>query len=273
MREFNEREKEIIRLIVAYDFEDFNTFTKFLQKKYFTKESGKALLISTQCNLFLFSPSMYPDRSSVKQVRYFIELCFLISYLFDNRYLSKINAAGKALLFMSSRADDTFRSENNRIIINQENEYFTGNTLYSEKGDIIYSSVNINILPFDICELLNVGVFVSQDLKDLVKNNFETPEQIRFEKQLKEAKRQTCGAYIATGVSFLGLLIAMALPFLTKTSLKEIEDIKLEIRNVKTELPAVIETRITNDTIKVQVVKPMPIKRNSNDTTKQNTTL
>lgn len=270
MRQFNEREKEIIRLIAAYDFEDFNTFTKFLQEKYFTKENGRALLIipSLGINLFLFSPTLYPERGSVKQIRNFIELCFLIIYLLDNRYVSKIKAPDNSMLFISSRADETIRQDGNCIIINRDNEYFKDNTLYSANKDVIYSSVNIDILPFDICELLNVGVFVSQDLKDLVKNNFETPEQIRFEKQLKEAKRQTCGAYIAAGVSFLGLLVAMALPFLTKTKLAEIDEIKQVIQSTKTELPAVIETKITNDTIKVDVVKPTPIKRNNYDSTK-----
>lgn len=96
-------------------------------------------------------------------------------------------------------------------------------------------------------------VYVSPILTEVVKNDFKTNEQIRFRKQLKEAINQTKGAYIAAFVSFLGLLVALVLPFCTKMELAEKDEIIKAINATKIAIPADIDTKITNDTIKVDV--------------------
>lgn len=138
-------------------------------------------------------------------------------------------------------------------------------------------AVFFNDLGEDLWTILDSYFVVSNALIDLAKHDFKSIEQRRFEEQLndvnKKHKETMCKTRWALGLSFAGLVMALILPYCPEIKLAEIDEIKKEIQSIKTKIPAVIETRITNDTIKVQVVKPMPIKRNSNDTTKQNTTL
>lgn len=111
----------------------------------------------------------------------------------------------------------------------------------------------------------NTFMYPSTLLIELANSKFKTPEQIRFETQLDDTQRKHKQAMLwtrfAAVVSFLGLLIALILPFYTKTTLAEKDEIINSIQSVKTEIPAVIETKITNDTIKVDVVKSTSIKK------------
>lgn len=111
----------------------------------------------------------------------------------------------------------------------------------------------------------NTFMYPSTLLIELANSKFKTPEQIRFETQLDDTQRKhkeiMCKTRWALGISFAGLVTALILPFCTKTTLAEKDEIINSIQSVKTEFPTVIKTKITNDTIKVDVVKPTPIKK------------
>lgn len=111
----------------------------------------------------------------------------------------------------------------------------------------------------------NTFIYPSTLLIELANSKFKTPEQVRFATQLGDTQKKHNQAIwwtrITAGVSFVGLLIALLLPFCTKTKLAEIDEIKQVIQSTKTEIPTVIETKITNDTIKVDFIKPTPIKK------------
>lgn len=105
------------------------------------------------------------------------------------------------------------------------------------------------------------------ELKELVFNNFRTHEQIRFETQLQdaqtqhsesiiEAKRQTRNSRYALYVSWGALFVSLIATIWTVCSSKNtISDIDKVIKTNKIVIPAIIETKITNDTIKVDVIK------------------
>lgn len=61
-----------------------------------------------------------------------------------------------------------------------------------------------------ILEYIDEFCYVRPELTEYINNDFNTPEQLRFRKTLLWTR-------IATLISFLGLLIAISLPFLTKT--------------------------------------------------------
>lgn len=104
-----------------------------------------------------------------------------------------------------------------------------------------------------IKENCSTFIYPSSILTQLVKNEFKTPEQRRF-------KKQQWATWVSIGIA---ILIGLMSIWLSNNSVEliGIEGIKQEIRNTKTEIPAVIQTKITNDTIKVDVVKPTPIKK------------
>lgn len=162
---------------------------------------------------------------------------------------------------------------------------FKGTKLYTvELGRQIEIIADFGILHIGILPKLDrycqCIVFPHTELVDLVNNDFKTTEQMRFEKQLNnaqtkhdeamraankqisEAKKQTTNSRTALYVSWGALGVSIIATIWTIcSSYTTIRDIDQIIRNNKLTLPSVIETKITNDTIKVDVVKPTPIKK------------
>jgi hypothetical protein len=114
-------------------------------------------------------------------------------------------------------------------------------------------------------------VYPSQELFDLVENDFKTIEQIRFEKELslankhhakamRSAKKQLCFARLAFIVSVITLFITLGYNYYGIVNIKspkieeQLNQIKIEILDQKQ--PKVINTNITNDTLKVFLLKP-----------------
>ncbi|WP_340077388.1 hypothetical protein [Leptobacterium sp. I13] len=68
-----------------------------------------------------------------------------------------------------------------------------------------------------IFEYINEFCYVRPELTEYINNDFSTPEQIRFKKTLLWTR-------IATLISFVGLLIAITIPFLAKTDVYDIHE-------------------------------------------------
>jgi len=83
-----------------------------------------------------------------------------------------------------------------------------------------------------ILEYIDQFCYVRPELTEYINNNFSTPEQIRFKTTLLWTR-------IATFFAFLGLLIAITIPFLTKPC---IDKHKMSNKNMKTK-------EIINETI------------------------
>ena len=125
-------------------------------------------------------------------------------------------------------------------------------------------------------------ILVSHYIIDLVANDFKSPEQRQFEKQLEvtianhnvamdKAQKQINIAWGAFVVSLIALIITSTLGILQKCSdttinQSQLNQIKQTIEQ-KT-LPEVIKTEITNDTLTTKVVEMPKVKLN-----KQNGTL
>lgn len=94
-----------------------------------------------------------------------------------------------------------------------------------------------------ILEYVNQFCYVRPELTDYVNNEFNTPEQLRFKKTLFWTR-------IATLISFIGLLIAITIPFLAKTSTKEYEpnNTNKEVKKtIKDTLPNIKKDTLTID--------------------------
>jgi cell division protein FtsL len=112
-------------------------------------------------------------------------------------------------------------------------------------------------------------ILVSNYLIDLVENDFKTPEQIRFEKQLVdanekhsqvmgEAKKQvkySRRAFYFSIVAFLASLVFGIIQMCSDTTIDsdQFNQIKQTIK--QTTPPDVIKTKITNDTLTTRIVE------------------
>lgn len=77
-----------------------------------------------------------------------------------------------------------------------------------------------------ILEYVDQFCYLRPELTDYINNKFNTPEQLRFKKTLLWTR-------IATLISFIGLLAAISIPFLTETNTKDSESTKLK-KEIKT---------------------------------------
>lgn len=142
--------------------------------------------------------------------------------------------------FAAAILSGRYSSKDNESAQRKES-FFVDNRLQSQ--GYIYNFIKSHIGAF---------IYVSPMLEELYKNNFKTSEQKRFDKQYKQT---LIGIVVAIAVGILSIILGIW-SGLRPTELAEIEDIKQEIKAVKTELPSVVDTRVTNDTLKVSVLKP-----------------
>lgn len=111
--------------------------------------------------------------------------------------------------------------------------------------------------------------FVSNALRDLEKNNFKSPEQLRFEHQLDDANKKHAEAmgkaqdqvkysqrafYCSIAAFFFALLFGI-IQMCSETTLdkNQLNQIKQTIE--QTTIPDVIKTQIVNDTLTTKVVE------------------
>jgi hypothetical protein len=127
----------------------------------------------------------------------------------------------------------------------------------------------INDFGSSVQHFANVFFYVSTALRDLVDNDFKTPEQIRFEKQLVdanekhsqvmgEAKKQvkySRWAFVVSILAFMGSLVFGIIQMCSDTTIDsdQFNQIKQTIKQATP--PDVIKTKITNDTLTTRIVE------------------
>ena len=114
------------------------------------------------------------------------------------------------------------------------------------------------------------GIFyVSNALRDLVKNDFKTPEQLRFEHQLGDANikhadamekaqdqvKYSRWAFFGSIAAFFLALLFGIIQMCSKTTLNKIQFNQIKQTIEQTTIPDVIKTKIVNDTLTTRIVE------------------
>lgn len=181
---FKKSEKEIIKAIVKYGGEDDKSLAEVLNASKLLEKKGIAIISQSSRYYVFLNKKHYDYEESNMALGYIAEIMSLISMLIENRLIVPISFAPS---FTYEIGVDGFRA------IKPD--------LYTTKaGEIIcLADRNVNWLdvnnqqkcwPFSFSEkempmnhFFRFPFSVSQELRDLVKNNFKSEEQIRFEKQ------------------------------------------------------------------------------------------
>jgi len=87
-----------------------------------------------------------------------------------------------------------------------------------------------------ILEYVDQFCYIRPELTDYINNEFNTPEQLRFKKTLFWTR-------IATLISFIGLLIAITLPFLIKIYTEDYESNKIQLEVKKTNIDTLLNLK------------------------------
>lgn len=202
---FKKSEKEIIKAIVKYGEKD-NSMAKVLNKSQLLEKKGIVIAFASGRN-YVFRDKKKYDWEDANAISYVAELISLIKFLVDNRLITilPINLREAHVLGrQQARLARPGYTEVDDAILEVDSNM--GNWIDKATKEQTYwpSCYEERVLP--ISTYLECWFSVSQELRDLVDNNFKSEEQIRFEKQ----QRLT---WISIGVTafigIAGLIIAI----------------------------------------------------------------
>lgn len=205
MREFNDREKKIIKLINEIEIGSTDTFSRVLQEKYFKIQKNCALVVNhiRQDVLLYIKAKDFNDISKrAKAIGELWELVTLISYLNGERYLSilpittnsQIDFMYEGFVNLSSTPQNiTYTDIDGTISIIKPDK------IEKSDGTISFISVSIQPLYEPIKRNLLGIIYPTEGIKSLVNNEFESDEDIKFKKQYR--------------LSWAGLLTAIIIGF------------------------------------------------------------
>lgn len=193
MRAFNEREKKIIMDLTSISYKETDTFSLFLQTEFFTRESHMALLVFNKFNkaALYIQKEKFDDLEERKQLYFhFLELLMLLNYLESKRYISFISHADfldGELSIMGATFTKPGIVDKTQVFLNDK-EYFNSDTPYliyeTDENRITYEGIPLSNQVYQIVTPKYFGVYlISEELREFVKNDFKTKEDLRFQKQ------------------------------------------------------------------------------------------
>ncbi|MFS1467951.1 hypothetical protein BCU33_018020 [Vibrio lentus] len=116
--------------------------------------------------------------------------------------------------------------------------YFTGDYQFSALGNVFVGEqyVMLDIIDTDLKEKIHSYTtrkfFITENLKEFVKNDYQSKEEIAQANELKLANKQLRYTRIALGTTFLGLMVSILVPILSTTSIT-LEDETINISSEK----------------------------------------
>ena len=178
---FKKSEKEIIKARVKYGGE-VKSLAEVINKSQLLEKRGIAIIPDT-INRVFFKKTKYKEDDK-EPWGFICEFVSLINYLIDNRLIVIIPFNEFTSLVLGKEKSEW--GKNRMIIINDgegyispQNDYFD----WFENGEQAYWPGHCSESLVSISKTLNSWFTVSQELRDLVKNNFKSVEERRFYKQ------------------------------------------------------------------------------------------
>ena len=208
MRKFNEREQDIVRKLVDYYYinQSSDTISKFLSEKIIPDDVR--IVIQPDGNYIIYSK----DNKKKEDFCSVLEIFNLFRYLVDNNLLIILPVGFNSTLLIGEKQTPLSFKDANNLIEFENGDYIKLKDAiwYNQNNEIKFEPVWITEKQLELKDYINSFPFVSPDLYALVKNDFKTIE----EKTLTATR-------IAAIITFLALLAAIILPFVTKTRLNE----------------------------------------------------
>jgi hypothetical protein len=190
MRAFNESEKALLRKLAGLPPAETTFLSELLGKLYFSERKGRALIIQTagRYAVFYLRPDVFDDEKSkrIEIIRMF-EFMSLIRYLRDQRYIfiypgEKLKA--RSMYFLHDSFNDP-QPSGNAIVLNEDGDITAGpEVIRNNKNQVIYKGIPFNSDSYDmIAGNLTGALYVSLELRNLVRDNFKTKEEVKHKDQ------------------------------------------------------------------------------------------
>lgn len=181
---FSKEEQEIIRILVKYSNKGGNIAAVFNFTQLFEKR-GLGIVSAGSKELLFFRKDLHPDFFPGNGSPYISMLLNLLEQLIDKRLLVLGNSITSAPLVIGALASRWGRP--NALVVNESEIIFLegfNKGWYDANGKEKYNwDDDRSGRLAKLTHYLYHSYSVSEELKDLVKHNFKTEEQIRFTKQ------------------------------------------------------------------------------------------
>ena len=197
---FKKTEKEIIKAIVEYDGKAKSLAEVFNKSKLLEKK-GIGIVQYGGKNMVFLRKDLYDDWFHNDGLGYIAELLSLIDTLVKQKYLVLIPFCMESTLVIG--AEESRWHELETILVNG-NEYICvadrNENWFDANGQQKYWPCKYSERELPIGNTFNMAFSVSQELRDLIKHNFKSEEEVRFTKQ-------QCATWISV---FLAFIIGLA---------------------------------------------------------------
>ena len=203
--EYKKTEKEILKAIVKYDGE-VKSLAEVLNKSKLLEKRGIAIVPNKHPNFIFLSKDRYSEDEK-DALGYVTELISLIESLIKNRLIVIIPFQSSHVLVVGKMKSE-YGNKPGLIRINDGKEYVVFKSdnwgeLVSSTGEQTHWIFTCSDEYVALEKILNSYFSVSQELKDLVENDFLTEEQLRFKKQ----QRLTWISIIVAGIIGIASII------------------------------------------------------------------
>jgi|GEM_PF-2412911 len=194
MRNFNNREKEILKNLVKFSETGLENSGSFFNKTVFTNLKRRALILlppEKKAIFYIDAHRFSDEKYSRKELHEIIETFLLLNLLIKENYISflAVKTPTNVYPYIENVKKVIQINENNNLFQTDKIHLKPSNAeyLYSD-DDIIYKGIEISsMLDFDLMYMILDGVlFVSEDLRFYVNNDFKSKEESReiFNKNL-----------------------------------------------------------------------------------------
>ena len=181
---YKRTEKEIIRVIVKYE-RTATSLGKALTLSALLENYGIVLVTYGAQNYIFYDKSQYQDCNDKYPVEYIAELLSLVDTLIKEKYITIVPSENYQTLIIGKEKYEWIKLD--KVSINDGQEFLI---LRNESADIIdkrgfqkYWSCIVPEQQMSISNMLNRPYAVSQKLKEFVKHNFKSEEEIRYKQQ------------------------------------------------------------------------------------------
>lgn len=180
---FNSTEKEFISAIITYEGKA-KSLAEVLNKSKLLEKKGIGIVQYEGKNIIFLRKDLYDDWFHNDGLGYVVELLSLIDTLIKKKYIIMIPFCTDNVLVIGTEDSRWLRSE---LISVPGNEFITlvdrMENWLDALGNQLYWPCKYTEQELLMGNLFHCAFSVSEELRELVNNNFKSEEEIRFRKQ------------------------------------------------------------------------------------------
>lgn len=200
---FKKTEKEIIKAIVEYDGKA-KSLAEVFNKSQLLEKKGIGIVQYGGKNMVFLRKDLYDDMFHNNGLGYIAELLSLIDTLIRQKYLVMIPFCTESTLVIGAEESRWLKPE---IILVNGNEHICVadrmENWFSATREQKYWPYKYSERELPIGNTFNMAFSVSQELRELVKHNFKSEEEVRF---IKQQRLTWISIAVAAAIGLLGII-------------------------------------------------------------------